>query len=59
MSSMDTSGRQSELTPREQELLKEVAAAIREIRYGSIVLTIHDGRIVELTKTERIRRSST
>jgi hypothetical protein len=38
-------------------LLKELAAAIRGIRYGSVVLTIHDGRLVEVSKTERIRRN--
>jgi hypothetical protein len=39
-------------------LLREVALALRGIRYGSVVLTVHDGRIVELNKTERIRKSS-
>ena len=49
--------KQTEFSTRERDLLQEVAAAVREIRYGSVVLTIHDGRIVELTKTERIRRN--
>jgi hypothetical protein len=57
---MDTPDeKQPEFSPRERELLQEVAAAVRDIRYGSVVLTIHDGRIVELTKTERIRRNPT
>jgi len=42
----------------ERQLLKEVLLALRTIRYGSVVLTVHDGRIVEISKTERIRRSS-
>ena len=46
-----------ELSTSERELLKEVALAVRGIRYGSVLLTIHEGRIVELSKTERIRRS--
>jgi len=41
----------------EQELLREFVRAMRTIRYGSIVLTLHDGRIVEIQKTERIRRN--
>jgi hypothetical protein len=41
----------------EQELLREFVRALRTIRYGSIVLTLHDGRIVEIQKTERIRRN--
>jgi hypothetical protein len=46
---------EQKLTQPERELLKEMVLATREIRYGSIVLTIHDGRIVEVSKTERVR----
>lgn len=44
------------LRAREGELLRELVRALRTIRYGSITLTLHDGRIVEIHKTERIRR---
>ena len=37
-----------DLTAGETELLREVALALRTIRYGSVVLTVHDGRFVEL-----------
>ena len=50
---------QKDLTAGEAELLHEVALALRTIRYGSVVLTVHDGRIVELNKTERIRKNRT
>jgi hypothetical protein len=50
---------QKDLTAGEAELLHEVALALRTIRYGSVVLTVHDGRIVELNKTERIRKNGT
>ena len=46
---------EQKMTQPERELLKEMVLATREIRYGSIVLTIHDGRIVEVSKTERVR----
>jgi hypothetical protein len=46
-----------ELSTGERELLKEVALAVRGIRYGSVLLTIHEGRIVEMSKTERVRRN--
>jgi hypothetical protein len=59
MSSTSTTNWQQDLSTSERELLREVALALRGIRYGSVVLTIHDGRIVELNKTERIRKSST
>lgn len=45
-------------SPAEQELLREVAVALRTIRYGSVVLMVHDGRVVELNKTERIRKNT-
>ena len=50
--------RRRELSPSEHELLREVALALRNIRYSSVVLAIHDSRVVELHKTERIRKNS-
>ncbi len=47
-----------ELSASERELLRELLHALRTIRYGSVVLTVHDGRVVEIHKTERIRRST-
>jgi hypothetical protein len=49
---------QQEFLPTERVRLREVAVALRSIRYGSVVLTVRDGRIVEINKTERIRKSS-
>jgi len=48
-----------DLPAGERELLRELVSAIRKIRYGPVVVTIHDGRIVEVNKTERIRKIST
>ena len=59
MSSTDTQSWGPEFSESERDLLKELAVAIRGIRYGSVVLTIHDGRLVEVSKPERIRRNST
>ena len=42
----------------EQQLLGEIQKALKSIRYGSIQLVIHDGRLVEITKTVRSRISS-
>lgn len=58
MSTATTQDWQQDLSISERELLREVALALRSIRYGSVVLTVHDGRIVELNKTERIRKNS-
>jgi len=58
MSAATTQDWQHDLSAGERELLREVALALRGIRYGSVVLMVHDGRIVELNKTERIRKNS-
>jgi len=49
---------EKELSASERELLDQLISAVRGIRFGSVVLTVHDGRIVEISKTERIRRES-
>jgi len=56
MSAVETQDWQQNLSTTEWELLKEVALALRSIRYGSVALTVHDGRVVELNKTERVRK---
>jgi hypothetical protein len=47
------------LRPEEKELLRELVHDLRTIRYGSIVLVMHEGRLVEISKTVRIRKSFT
>lgn len=59
MSAISITDWQKGLTAGENELLREITLALRTIRYGSVVLTVHDGRIVELNKTERIRKNGT
>jgi hypothetical protein len=34
---------------------QEILRAIHEIRYGTVEITIHDSRVVQIAKTERIR----
>jgi hypothetical protein len=46
-----------DLTDAERELLRELVQAVRTIPYGTIVLTMHDGRLVELSKTVKLRRT--
>lgn len=58
MSAVISSDLEQGLSTSERELLRQVILALRSIRYGSVALTVHDGRIVELNKTERIRKSS-
>jgi hypothetical protein len=46
------------LSEQERILLDEVVRGLRTIRYGSISLTVHDGRLVEIHKTEKIREKT-
>ena len=46
------------LSLEERDLLHELVRGLRTIRYGSISLTVHDGRLVEINKTEKIRRKA-
>ena len=36
-------------------ILEKIAAAIRSIRYGAVEIVIHDGRVVQIEKTEKLR----
>ncbi len=36
-------------------LIRELTQALREIRYGSVELVIHDGRVVQLERREKVR----
>jgi hypothetical protein len=49
---------QTDLSPDERELIQELVEALRTIRYGSIALTVHEGRLIEIQKTEKIRRKA-
>lgn len=46
------------LSAEERELVREIVRAMRSIRFGSIALTIHEGSLVEIQKTEKIRRKN-
>jgi hypothetical protein len=43
------------LSPDEEKLLREAIRSLKSVSYGSIVLVMHDGHLVEVTKTVRIR----
>jgi hypothetical protein len=43
------------LSIEERLVFSEIARALKAMRYGSILLTVHDGHLVELSKTVRLR----
>jgi hypothetical protein len=49
-----TDGPAAEL-PLPAALTRELAQALRSIRYGTIELVIHDGRVVQLERREKVR----
>ncbi len=41
--------------PLPPTLLRELLHALRAIRYGSVELVIHEGRVVQLERREKVR----
>lgn len=36
-------------------LLREIHAALRDLRYGSVEITVHDSRVVQIERKEKYR----
>jgi len=41
--------------PLPPALLRELRQALRSIRYGTVELVIHDGKVVQLERREKVR----
>lgn len=39
------------------ELLQRLSEALRGLRYGAVEITVHDGRVVQIERTEKLRLS--
>lgn len=39
----------------DQEWLERIAAQVDGLEYGSVLITVHDGRVVQIDRTERKR----
>lgn len=37
------------------EIEREILKALRTIRYGSVEITIHDSKVVQVERTEKVR----
>jgi hypothetical protein len=48
-------GGQDNSIPLPPALLRELLEALRSIRYGTVELVIHDGRVVQLERREKVR----
>jgi hypothetical protein len=43
------------LSEAELVLLKRIVVSLEGIQHGSVTLTVHEGRLVEIQKTEKVR----
>lgn len=37
------------------EILKQIEQALKDIRYGSLEIVVHDSRVVQIEKKEKLR----
>ena len=44
-----------ELTVEEQQVLRNVAAILRRIKFGTVVLVVQDGKVVQIEMAEKFR----
>ena len=58
METLQKLARTAAIPDAERLAVDEVISALRDVRFGTVQLTIHEGRVVEIQKTERIRPSS-
>ncbi len=54
MSSKDTEKRtdQKEVHP---EVLRQIVAAVTSLRFGSVEIIVHEGRVVQIERKEKMR----
>ncbi len=45
----------AQLTPEEREVLAKVADIVRRIKFGTVVLVIQDGKVVQIEMAEKFR----
>jgi hypothetical protein len=55
MTPVDPSADRYSLSVLPPALTRELVEALRSIRYGAIELVIHDGRVVQLERREKVR----
>ena len=55
---LDDGGPDSVSIPLPPLLLRELVEALQSIRFGAVELVIHDGRVVQLERREKVRFDS-
>jgi hypothetical protein len=49
---------ESSREPRVSEIATQIVEIIQEIRFGSIEITIHEGKVVQIERKEKLRFDS-
>lgn len=44
--------------PVSEGALRELLTALRDLKYGSVEIVVHDGRIVQIERREKVRLES-
>jgi len=56
MNGREQAGRSSEAEQAEQKRLQEeILRTVKDVRYGSVEITIHDSKVVQVERREKIR----
>jgi hypothetical protein len=55
MASPDTPREFEPLTQEEQEVILEVVRLLRKLRFGTVLLVVQDGKVVQIEMAEKIR----
>ena len=50
-----TLGKLSDLTPEEREILLRVAEILERLHFGTILLVVQDGKVVQIEMAEKFR----
>jgi hypothetical protein len=48
-------GRVSKLTPDELDVIARVRESLRAIRFGTVLIVVQDGKVVQIETAEKIR----
>ena len=60
---MDLVNRMTNTDPKEpppgDDVLEEIARAVRGLAFGSVEIVVHEGKVVQIVRTEKVRVGST
>ena len=55
MNAVNKEGEAGRRMPDDPKVQEEILRAVRNVRYGSVEITIHDAKVVQVERREKIR----